>query len=276
MSYKVLVLGADGMLGTYMYEHLKRSGDINVWGSSRAMLDLSRVEEVSSCLKHLRGFKNVVKFDLVVNCAGIVNTRLDEVGLVNSIKVNSIVPHLFSEACSLWEIPFIHITTDCVFDGKNGYYTESSPHNATDWYGRTKSLGEPSNCTVLRTSIIGESKKGRSLIEWIKSQRGKEVKGFTNHFWNGVTCLQLSKCVEYILRNNLYFTGVRHVYSPKDYTKKFLVDLVNEELDLGIEVVQFETPKSVDRTLRTDYPKFLNQLDIPDIRHQLKEMFSEG
>ena len=93
-------------------------------------------------------------------------------------------------------------------------------HTATDIYGTTKSLGESQKSTIIRTSIIGEELTGQnSLLEWIKSNKNKTINGFANHYWNGVTCLTLSKIIKSIIDKKDYWTGVRHIFSPNTVTK---------------------------------------------------------
>ena len=158
----------------------------------------------------------------------------------------------------------IHITTDCVFSGKKGNYIETDEHDITDVYGRTKSLGEPNNCTIIRTSIIGEEKgQSRSLVEWIKSVKNEEVNGFVNHRWNGVTCLQLSKVIEEIINNNLWWSGVRHIHSPNWVNKGQLVNMVSDIYDLNVTVNLVDTDERVNRTLSSIYEDEIYHFDIP-------------
>jgi dTDP-4-dehydrorhamnose reductase len=145
----------------------------------------------------------------------------------------------------------IHITTDCVFSGKDGSYNELSEHDETNDYGMSKSLGELCNATIIRTSIIGEEVQNkRSLLEWVKSNKGKDINGFVNHFWNGVTCLELSNVIYKIINEKLYWNGVRHIFSPKSVSKFELVSMINEVYNLNIKINPFET-ENVDKTITT-------------------------
>jgi dTDP-4-dehydrorhamnose reductase/intein/homing endonuclease len=162
---------------------------------------------------------------------------------------------------------------NCVFSGKEGKYTEESQHDALDDYGKSKSLGE--HCQkfgmLIRTSIIGEEiHKNASLIEWIKSQKGKEINGFTNHLWNGITTKQYAKICSQIIDENLYEKGLFHVFS--DVVNKLeLASFVNEKFDLGITIKPFETENPCDRTMST--VKDLNsKLTIPTIKEQIENL----
>jgi len=163
------------------------------------------------------------------------------------------------------------VTTDCVFDGKKGAYNEQDLHTATDVYGLSKSLGEPEYATVVRTSIIGEELSGKlSLLEWVKSNSGKEVNGFTNHYWNGITCLQFAKLCEKIIDSKNCWCGVRHLFSPNSVSKYELVKLISDVFDLNVVVKKFEAQDLCDRTLGSIYDKPL--FEIPDLATQLEEL----
>ena len=127
---------------------------------------------------------------------------------------------------------------------------------------------------LLRTSIIGEEKHNNySLVEWIKSKRGQEVDGYTNHLWNGITTTQFGKACEKIISENLYEKELYHIYSPQSTTKNDLVSLISDKLDLHVGVVPTEAPESIDRTLSTN--KDLNEkLNIPQLSDQLENMVS--
>ena len=199
---KIIVLGKNGMLGRYVYTYFKTNGydtigvsrkDVNIGEVNRTVLT-----EYFTSLKLSEG-------DVVINCVGVIKPRVDELGVLNAININSVLPHILEDILIEMGVNLIHPTTDCVFDGLKGQYDEDHPHNVTDIYGRTKSLGEPEKSTVIRTSIIGdEVNQGRSLVEWIKSNKGKTVNGFTNHQWNGVTCLEFAKICQQIIEKDLY------------------------------------------------------------------------
>ena len=132
----------------------------------------------------------------------------------------------------------IHVTTDCVFSGSTGLYLENHPHDCIDDYGKSKSLGEPKDITVIRTSIIGEELSNKkSLLEWVRSNKNFKVNGFINHFWNGLTCLELSKQIKTIIDTGNYWKGVKHYFSPNVVSKCQLVKDISEIYDLNIEVI---------------------------------------
>ena len=94
---------------------------------------------------------------------------------------------------------------------------------------------------ALRTSIIGEENgQSRSLLEWAKSQDRKEVNGFTNYLWNGVTTVYLAEIIETILLKNLYQKGLFHIHSPNTVTKYELLQLFDLVYKLNLKIIQLK------------------------------------
>ena len=238
---KILLFGSTGMLGNYVFNVLKL--DFQVICVTRTEYNI--VNDEWDKLKVI--FENVLnENDVVVNCAGIIPQKYNDENIKTYIKVNTLFPHKLSELSKLYNIKFIHITTDCVFDGANGNYLLYDIHSAKNLYGITKSLGEPQEATVIRTSIIGEELSGKkSLIEWVKSNKNGKINGFTNHLWNGVTCLTLSNIIKKIIKENLFWNGVKHIHSPNIVTKYELCCYINEIYNLNIEI-----NKSNDTTIK--------------------------
>jgi dTDP-4-dehydrorhamnose reductase len=159
-----------------------------------------------------------------------------------------------------------------VYSGLSGKYTEEDKFDPLDVYGKTKSLGEPSDCFVLRTSIIGPEIKGKlSLLEWFFKQKDKEINGFQNHFWNGITTLECSKIIEQIIKNNLYENGTKHVFS-NIVSKYDMVNTFKEVYDINVKINKIDAKDFCDRTLSTINKDFLNKLDIKDFKNMIFEM----
>lgn len=264
---KIFVLGSTGMLGRYVSIYLSKK--YKVINMSRQDVDVADINECDLKLAlQLNGFH---EGDVIINCVGAIKPIVDLLGDLNALKINSIFPRVLANVVNSLGGKLIHPTTDCVYTGLRGDYTEQDKHDITDVYGRTKSLGEPNNCTVIRTSIIGEEvNQGRSLVEWIKSQNNKTVFGFTNHIWNGVTCLQFAKICDNIITNDSFWVGTKHVFSNK-VTKYELLQLVIKHYHLNIEVVEKEAGEKCDRTLST-VDSFCSSLDLPSLDDQIKEM----
>jgi dTDP-4-dehydrorhamnose reductase len=265
----IYILGASGMLGRYVSTYFKTNG-FNVVDINRDKLDASNISQhgLHAKLFHL-GLK---KDDVIINCMGTIKPRIDALGDLNGILVNSVFPRLLANVSEIVGAHLIHPTTDCVYSGLKGSYNENDKYDVSDVYGMSKAMGEPSNCTVIRTSIIGEEVgQGRSLVEWIKSSANKTVNGFTNHHWNGVTCLQFAKICEQIITTNDYWMGIKHLHSNV-LNKQQLVETVSEVYGLNITVVPKETESKCDRSISTIYADNLAKFNIPTLKEQIIKM----
>jgi len=277
---KVLVLGSTGMLGLGVSKSLTSNG-IEVVGTfqkdksnlvSKVELSEAIIYDASKSLNSdLRLPVSIADYDCVINCIGVIN-RKAYLNIENTIFLNSIFPHRASRICKEQGVPFIHITTDCVFDGQEGMYDEFASHTACDIYGKTKSLGEPSDCMVLRTSIIGEEiHTYSSLVEWVKTQKEKTIQGYTNHFWNGVTTLQYGDLIYQILKNGLYQQDLFHIFSPTSLSKFNLVKMIVEKFQLDSEVIEHKAEIGIDRTLQSK-KDLISKLSIPSLAEQIERL----
>jgi len=265
---RIIIFGSTGMLGKYVSDYFS-TRRYEVIASTRDDVDAANTSPAELISKGLRST------DIMINCAGLIKQRKN-VSNSDFVMVNAVFPHQLAAACESVGSELIHITTDCVFSGAKGPYLESSLHDELDVYGRTKSLGEPDNATVIRTSIIGEEASGfLSLLEWVKSNAGKEVNGYTDHFWNGITCLQFAKICEDIINNKLYWKGVKHVFSPETLSKKELTELISMVYELDITVNPYETGTPCDRSLATDREDVAD-ICVPALDYQLINMRKFG
>lgn len=265
---KIFIFGSNGMLGNYVTSHLSKT--YNIIPLTRNDYDLSKlsVDNLTTFLQE-RGLQPT---DIVINCAGVIPQASKQRGLDTRLyfTINSLFPIILSQICDQMGSKMIHITTDCVFSGKDGGYNEKSIHDEINDYGMSKSLGELCKATIIRTSIIGEELNNkRSLLEWVVSNRGKIINGYANHMWNGVTCLQLSKIINEIISNNLYWRGVRHIFSPRSVSKFELVSMINDTYNLNITIQAFSTDDKVDKTISSIHD---NLFKIPDLAYQIIEM----
>ena len=264
---KIFILGTNGMLGRYVYTYFKSQNYDVIEINRNVIKDVTLLNqgELEYALYKLGLKKN----DLIINCIGLIKQRKN-VTTLDFIQINSTFPLMLANICEENDVHMIHPTTDCVWNGLDGAYNENSKHNADDVYGITKSLGEPENATVIRTSIIGEELQNQlSFVEWVKSEKGNEVKGFTNHFWNGVTCLEFAKICEQIIERDIYWNGVVHLMSPESITKYKMIEYVSDVYDLGISIRYTETPNKCDRSLSSIKNV---DIDIKDLKVQIQEM----
>lgn len=278
---KVVILGATGMLGHTVASHFDTVfGPENVVRSSRDETGMAEGRghwiRLELPIYNVDGLNSIPEdADYVINCIGTIKPFIEGSSTVDTLSVNAIFPHLLADYCNRNGSRLIHITTDCVYSGfDKDPYLESHPHDATDLYGRSKSLGEPPGAMVLRTSIIGnEIRNNVSLVEWVKSQAGNEVSGFTNHTWNGVTTLTYAACCEKIMNEGLFENGLFHIFSPDTVTKCELVTMISEALNLGVKVNPFETDVPCYRNLGTEYALSGN-LKIPFLHDQVAKLSS--
>ena len=261
----IIIMGSTGMLGRTIKDYLEGL-NYNIHSLNRNEIDLSKCsfEELKEKIEEkVRGND----ISVLINCSGVIKQRNFKIS--DMIHVNSVVPHWVYDISNNNNLKVIHFTTDCVFDGNKGLYLESDTHTATDIYGKTKSMGEPENCTVIRTSIIGEEKSNKlSLLEWVKSMEKKEINGYKNHKWNGLTCLQIGKVINKIIEKDLFWDGVRHIHS-NEVSKYDLVSMINELYELDIKITPMNDTLSVDRTLNSVYD--IDKFKIPNLYKQIEE-----
>lgn len=188
--------------------------------------------------------------DAVVNAVGIVKQRHSAQASIPSLEINALLPHRLSELTRLGKARLVHLSTDCVFSGRQGMYQESDFSDAEDLYGRSKYLGEVSDphTLTLRTSIIGpELARKSSLLEWVCAQRG-EVRGFRQAIFSGLTTSELSRVIEKLLVEYPEAAGLYQV-SSDPINKYDLLKLIQQAYRLPIEVKaddQFRIDRSLD------------------------------
>ena len=263
---KILVLGSAGMLGSQVIKTLTEKG-YEVTGMSREDFD-------AVALPVEKLFAPFSKHDYVINCIGVIKPFMAK-SPIDSIRINSLFPRKLANFIKKYDLAckLIHITTDCVYSGESeGYYKESSPHDALDDYGKSKSLGEPENCMVIRTSIIGEEvNKNASLIEWVKSMKGETISGYQHHTWNGVTTATYAAIIDQIISEELYEEDLFHVHS--DAVNKFeLMHLLNDKFELGLTINPVgatEDDFGCNRTLASE-KGLMKQLKIPTLKEQIQ------
>jgi dTDP-4-dehydrorhamnose reductase len=266
---KVLILGSTGMLGNAVGKHFLNNSDYEThlsyrnfdvtYGTNKVYFDA-----LKTSLEHLP------KVDYIINCIGVIKPHIENDRAI-SIKINSLFPYELADYCERKQTKLIHITTDCVFSGKDGNYDEDTPHDCIDFYGKSKSLGEPKNCMVLRTSIIGEEiHHNSSLIEWVKSMKGEKANGFINHWWNGVTTGEYAQACEKIIQKGMHEHGLFHLHSNA-IDKYTLLTLLSERFNLNLDITPHEFHTPCDRTLQSK--KELNaSLGIRTIEDQIKNI----
>jgi dTDP-4-dehydrorhamnose reductase len=261
---RILILGASGMLGAAAMVRFGQLG-YETQALSRAQFDIAH-----DPIDGLRG--EIKRSDAVVNCAGVIKPMIAKTPIEDVLRVNAIFPRNIGRLCKAIDVPLIHITTDCVYTGAVGNYDETATFDADDVYGMSKNAGETDDAMVLRTSIIGEEfGQARSLLSWAASQRGKQVNGFTNHRWNGLTTTYLCDTIHDILKEKLFAYGIFHVHSPNTVTKDDLLKILSDVYELELTVAPVAAEVACDRSLSSIFP-LSARIVKKTIQEQVEEM----
>jgi dTDP-4-dehydrorhamnose reductase len=273
---KIIVLGGEGMLGHKMFQVLSAryaGTKCTIFGALAdpfyqaipVFAKKNTIENVDAMdLPGLKKFLGQEKPDFMINCIGIVKQRDEGKAAIPSITINSLLPHLLAEWGSTWNGRVIHFSTDCVFSGKKGDYSEEDPVDAEDLYGKSKYLGEVStqNALTLRTSIIGrELSHFKSLLEWFLAQKGKKVKGFKHVVYSGVTTNYIAELVGKIIRGFPKLSGLYQVTAPA-ITKHDLLARIRDAYQLDVEIIPDESEIS-DRSMKGDRFRKATGFDEP-------------
>ena len=264
------------MLGSMVLDHLSKTPGFTVTGTARSGWLRERFQAIYSQVRWAdfeytesgHSFTVLDHQDWIINAIGITKPLIRDdhaEEIRRAIQVNSVLPDELSRAAEARGIRVLQIATDCVYSGKLGAYTEDSPHDALDVYGKTKSLGEVyhKNVSHLRCSIIGpEPKDFKFLIEWFRRQpRGARVNGFTNHRWNGITTLQFARLCEGIIRHNLDLPHLQHIIPVDSLTKaQMLHEFAAAYERSDIQIADVEAATVIDRTLATKDPALNSSL----------------
>ena len=267
---KFFVFGCNGMAGHLVSVYLQEQGH-EVVGFARSKSSLVKTI-VGDALdpKVIKSAVETDSFDAIVNCIGLLN-QFAENNKAQAVYLNSFFPHYLAQLTKDTATQIIHISTDCVFSGKRGQYSEDDLRDGTTFYDRSKALGEledDKNLT-LRQSIIGPDIKasGIGLLNWFMQQKGP-LNGFTGALWTGLTTLQLAKVIEEAAQVKAH--GLHNIV-PDHYISKYdLLGLFNKYMRKGsvsiAPVDRMTANKSLKRT-KFDFAK-----QIPDYEQMIAEL----
>jgi dTDP-4-dehydrorhamnose reductase len=243
------VLGATGMAGHVIANYLVESGHEVATFSRQPLPGFQGRQGDATDPVALRGALFQGDLDAVVNAIGILNREAEE-HHAYAVKLNAWLPHYLSDLYLQGGPRVVHISTDCVFSGKQGGYSETSWPDGATFYGRSKALGELDNDRDLtyRTSIIGPDMRadGIGLLNWFMQQKG-EVRGYVRAIWTGVTTITLARAIEHGLKEQL--TGLYHLVNNRPVSKLDLLRLFNQDLRANSIVVVPSEELVVDKSL---------------------------
>lgn len=255
----ILIFGASGMLGHKLVQRLSPS--FNVSSTIRGGFDeISRFgifdpdkTIVNVAADDTSAIERAIERsqpDVVINAVGIIKQLPTAKDVITTLTINSIFPHRLAQFGEKYGFRLIEISTDCVFDGIRGNYNETDTPNATDLYGKSKNLGEVTgpNCLTLRSSIIGrELSSSHSLVEWVLSNRGGSIKGFTHAVYSGFSTIAFADIISNLITEYPQLSGLYHIAS--DPISKFeLLHLINQYFDAGINIEASDELR-IDRSL---------------------------
>jgi dTDP-4-dehydrorhamnose reductase len=243
-----LILGATGMLGHKLWQRLRvrfpeTYATIRPSRAAYARCGLFQAKQVfdgvdASDFQAVSSILDRVSPDVVVNCVAVTKRRDQADNPLACIELNAAFPHRLASWSRSHRVRIIHFSTDCVFDGCRGGYSESDPTNAQDLYGRTKALGEltaPGTLT-LRTSFIGrELGRGTELLEWFLAQRGRRIRGFRNATYSGVSTLYMADLVGDLIERFPDLGGLYQIAAPL-VTKFDLLCFARSAYNVPVEI----------------------------------------
>ena len=259
---RLLILGGSGMLGHQLWRGLHAQHD--TWVTLRRPVADFEVHNLFDEAKAIQ-FDDITddtaleralgqaKPEAVINCVGLIKQRDEASDEALTLRVNAEFPHRLAKRCGEAGARLIHFSTDCIFAGTKGNYTESDPPDAADLYGQSKHQGEVADAhsVTLRTSVIGhELATNLALLDWFLSQRGQAIKGFTKAIYSGFTTLEMARIADRILTQHTDLSGVWHVAS-EPISKFGLLELCREKLSWE-GVIEPNDEFVCDRSLNAD------------------------
>jgi len=249
---RALILGGSGMLGHKLCQTF--AGRFETFTTVRrpvsefaraGIFDSVHVIEDVEANDFDRVAKTIasIKPQVIINSIGIVKQDPAATDRLASISINALFPHRLAQLSGAAGARLIHISTDCVFSGRKGNYSEDDKSDTDDLYGMTKYLGEIASpgCLTLRTSMIGrELASSHGLVEWLLSQQGERIRGFKKAIFTGFTTEALSRIIADLVEEHPKLEGIYHVTA--DPISKFdLLTLINQKRTLNIEIEPDET-----------------------------------
>ena len=283
---RVLILGGAGMLGHKLVQVF--ASEFDTWTTLRGpaaeyapyrLIDRERVIEGVDALDFdsLAAVIDRIEPQAVINCIGIIKQLPTASDPVLNLTINSLLPHRLQRFCHARGARLIHFSTDCVFNGRKGAYTEGDPSDALDLYGRTKFLGETSGdgALTIRSSVIGrELKTTGGLVEWFLAQRGHIVQGYTRAIYSGFTTTIMARIVRSILLGQPGLCGTVQV-SSEPISKYELLVLLRDAFGVAVEIEPDETVH-MDRSLDSSRFRAFTAFVPPSWPHMIAEMAADA
>ena len=283
---RILVLGSSGLIGHTVVRELKSFFDI--FGTlhkskhqykNSMFLDKMYVDNVD--VNNFELLKEVIVGlhpEVILNCTGITRRKITSDNILEVISVNSCFPHRLAILARDLNIRIIHFSTDCVFDGKHGNYTESSLTTAEDLYGRTKALGEIMyrNTLTIRSSFIGQELFDKTeLLEWFLAQKGKHIKGYKNTLYSGVSTIYMAKVVKEIILYHKELNGLYNLAPENPISKYDLLCIARDAFGIDVKIIPDEIHHHRP-TLNSAKLRGAINIKVPNWEEMMEELAKHG
>ena len=281
---RIIVLGSTGLIGNTITKFFLNQSKYETFGILRDLEKISFFDNrYHKNFIHIDNILDFEKFEkiliklkpkLIINCLGITNKFLKNnfKSVEESIKINALFPHRLHEICSKIDARLIHLSTDCVFSGRKGFYKEDDIPDPLDIYGRSKLLGELnySNSLTIRKSVIGHEFLSRNgLLEWFLNKK-ETVEGYKNAIFSGLTVLELAKIIDKYIIPNKRLSGIIHV-AGNPISKYELLYLISNEYQKKINIIPNESLK-IDRTLNSNLFNDITGYQMKDWKELISSM----
>jgi len=281
---KILVIGASGMIGSTVLRVLSENKNWEVFGSVRTvsakrffsadiasrLIEGIDVVHPDSLMKIL----DLVRPGVVINCAGLTKHKPEAEDPLISLPINTLMPHRLAMLCKLVGSRLIHVSTDCVFSGQKGAYTEDEFTDARDVYGKSKALGEVEypHAITLRTSTIGHELQSRNgLLNWFLSQEG-HCKGYTRAIFSGLPTMIFAQVLRDVVIPRKHLSGLYHV-AAQPISKYDLLKLIADVYGKTIDIIPDDTVV-IDRSLNANRFQSVTGYIAPDWAELIQIMYA--
>jgi dTDP-4-dehydrorhamnose reductase len=282
-SLRVLVLGASGLIGHKLLQEL--SSNCEVFGTLRnskkdygnlpLFAGINIIENIDVLTsKKIERVLLAVNPDIILNCIGITKRKIDYCSPIEVITVNSIFPHKLADWAKIKNKKVIHFSTDCVFDGRVGNYSESSTTTASDVYGKTKALGEINynHTLTIRSSFVGQELFGKTeLLEWFLAQDNKNISGYRKTLYSGVSTIFMAHVIKKIILEYPELTGLYNLALDQPISKYELLCIAKEAFHKNITITPDDINIHVPTLDATKLKKEIN-LKVPTWDVMMKEL----
>lgn len=283
---RILILGVTGMLGHTLFKSMSKNSSFEVFGTTRNTVGLnaffskdefSRIKsavDADNFDSVLRAFASIQP-NIIINCIGLIKQLPIASDPLTTITINAQLPHRISMVARTANARMIQLSTDCIFSGAKGDYTEADPSDATDLYGRSKFLGEVEypHCVTLRTSFLGHELKSKvGLIDWFLSQTAT-IKGFTRAMYTGLPTVEIENIITNYVIPNEQLSGLYHV-SSDSISKYDLLNIVKTVYKKKIEIEAFDD-FAIDRSLNSEKFQKATGYKAPAWEMMVKSMYDD-